>query len=225
MNSRFGSAFVLPCALLAGLGLHVATVRLRKASAFALASLAVIISLGTLLTTYRRQMHSFWFANFDATRIQQVWAKVKSGESFQPINAIADVREDEVFTARASNWKPYEPIFGYGYGGAAFKTQLHVGPIFPAANEPLNFNFPLAFHAPAEARQAPFTPIPAERADELRVLLSRRQPHWPLPPVQRLANWLSIFGWLIIVGGGTAMLIARWRQPLAAAVSPQPALQ
>lgn len=223
MNSRFGAAFILPCVLLAGLGLHVAIVRLRKSSAFALASLAVIISLGTLLTTYRRQMHSFWFANFDATRIQQVWATAKTGESFQPIRMIADLREDEVFTARASNLKPYEPIFGYGYGGAAFKTQLQPGPIFSAATDQRpNFNFPLAFHAPFEAKQDPFTPIPAQRANELRVLLSRRQPDWPLPPIQRLANWLSVFGWLVIVGGGTAMLIAHKRQPLTTVAAPPP---
>ncbi|MBI5692654.1 MAG: hypothetical protein HZC55_21450 [Verrucomicrobia bacterium] len=202
-NSRYAAAFLLPVALLSGLGVELLRSRLRPAMFRTTAAAAVLVSLASLVT-FRRQMNSLWFAGFDAIEIQRVWTEVRAGESFRPITTIADVREDRVFAARASNLKPYEPIFGYGYPGPAFRSQLHPGPILaPGADGTLNFNFPLAFVAPDLAGARPFARFSDNRLPDLQLLLDRRQPDWPLPLVQRIANVLSVAGWLAI--GATAV--------------------
>jgi hypothetical protein len=134
---------------------------------------------------------------------------------------MTDVRADYVFAARTSELMPYEPVFGYGYPGLAFKSHLHVGPIAPAhPGEPANFNDPLALFAPELAGREPFSLLPDAQAADLRLLLRRRQPAWPRPFVQTVADITSVLG----LAGIAAALFLGWRagRPVRQSASPVP---
>jgi len=200
--ARFGSAFILPLALLAGLGMQILLRSFSPRLGFVLVAFGVIVTLTSLLQ-YSYQMARINWALFDISEVQRVWTLIQKGERGRPIATISDVRDDQGFALHSSNWKPYEPIFGAGrHGGPNFRTQLHPGPILPShKGGSVNFNFPLAFYAPGLAGQEAFTPLPADRVADLNVLLDRRQPGWPLPPVQTVANIVSLFGLAGIAGG------------------------
>jgi hypothetical protein len=209
-NARFGSAFILPLALLAGLGAQM----ILRSSSFrlgpVLVTIGIVVTLGSLLQ-FRRQMNGLPFSGFDVSESQRVWTAIRNGERWRPIATIADVDADQVFAVHASNWKPYEPIFGYGYAGPNFRTRLQPGPILPAhEGEPANFHFPLAFYAPDLAGQEAFAPLPATRVTELRVLLDRRQPRWPQPAVQTVADIISVLG---LAGIAIVLLFSGWHNP------------
>lgn len=201
-NSRFGSAFILPAALLCGLGVHAFLARPRPRGAPAAVLLAAVgLSLISLLPL-RRLMHGHWFGGFDLSPIQAAWTQIEAGNRFVPITAIADVRDDQVFALQASSWKPYEPIFGYGYAGADFRTRLKVGPIPSSAGSPFNLNHPVALYAPAHVDVSPFTPLPGSENENAWQFLRRQQPTgWRLPQIQLAANALSLVGLFAITFG------------------------
>jgi hypothetical protein len=216
-NARFGSAFILPLTLLAGLGAHMILTHSSYRLGLVLVAIGIVVTLGSLLQ-FRRQMNGFSYSGFDVGEVQRVWTAIRKGERWRPIATIADVREDQVFAAHASNWKPYEPIFGYGHAGPNFKTRLQPGPILPShEGEPANFHFPLAFYAPELAGQEAFAPLPASRVAELRVLLDRRQPPWPRPAVQTVANIISGLG---LAGIATGFLFSGWHNRRSLAPNP-----
>ena len=218
-NSRFASAFVLPAALLCGFGTQWLVGRFRS-SAIKFSALLALVGLTFLaLLPLRRVMGGLWFGGYDVTAIQQTWRQIKSGERFVPITQIAAVPDTQVFLARASTSTPYEPLFGYGFPGAQFRSQLQRGPILPdRAGAPLNFHFPPAFYFIASPPLDPFAPISAARADQLREFLQRKQPDWPRPRFQFAANLVTVLGLAVLLGLLVAGL-ARARSDSA----PQPA--
>jgi hypothetical protein len=192
-NSRFGSAFILPSALLCGLGAQALLLRCRtRGIRSAFVFIAAALTLGSLLP-FRRAMGGHWFGGFDVSAIQAVWTKIRAGERFVPIQTIEDVRDDQVFIRRASSWMPYEPIFGYGYGGSEFRTELDPGPVQPSTQGPFRLNHPAALYAPGSVGLPPFARVPANQTESVERFLRRLQPPaWHLPTIQVAANAVSI---------------------------------
>ncbi len=200
-NSRFASAFILPAALLCGFGTQWLVGWLRSPAIKFLALLALVGVTFLSLLPFRRAMGNLWFGGYDVTATQQTWRQIKSGERFLPVAQIAAVPDEQVFPGRASTSAPYEPIFGYGYPGPQFRSQLQRGPILPdRVGAPLNFHFPPAFYVTDSPRLDPLAPISSARAGELREFLQRKQPDWPRPRFQFAANMITALGLAVILG-------------------------
>ena len=190
-NSRFGAAFVLPISLFCGIGVQAGFEWLRTATRRMGFWVSLILVTLISMFSFRRTMHGYWFSTFDILETQAVWKKIGEGEHFIPIQGIADIRDERVFLQKVSNLKLYEPIFGYGFPGPEFHAQLKPGPTMPKAG-PFNVTHPVALYSPSAAGLEPFSPIPETQAIEATQFLNRQQPPaWRLPPLQRIANWIS----------------------------------
>jgi len=190
-NPDFGSAFILPVSLLSGVGLErVFSTVTRGLARHALTACLLAISLISILP-FRSQTPGFWYSGFDSTETLRNWGSVRRGERFVPITRISAVRDAEVFSSLSSSWKPYDAMFGYGYGGPAFRTRLVPGPIDVPGHNSLNFNLPTAFFFPSRFGQVPFQPATIQDRPQVSLLLNRIQPDWGMPLEQRIGNLIS----------------------------------
>jgi hypothetical protein len=190
-NPDFGSAFILPLSLLSGVGLERAfSVATKGLARHALTACMLVISLISVLP-FRSQTPNFWFSGFDSTQTLSNWRSIRNGERFVPITRISDVRDAQVFSTFSSSWKPYDAMFGYGYGGPAFRTRLVPGPIQVPGRSFLNFNLPTAFISPRRFGQVPFQPAAIQDEPQVKLLLNRIQPDWRMPLEQRVGNVIS----------------------------------
>ena len=191
-NHRLAAAFALPLAL-AIAPCWQALMRGRATFVRRGALVAALIGTISSLEYYARSRDSFWYSSYDAAAVTSVWQRMRDqpGERF-PIVRIADTADDASFTAHASSLKPYEPIFGYGYGGSEFRTELQAGPIEKQASGPTEWRFhdPRSFLEIVGREQTPFSLLTDEAA--IRQLLARRQPDWALPMILRVARGLSV---------------------------------
>jgi hypothetical protein len=190
-NPDFGSAFILPLSLLSGVGLECVFSCVTKGLArHTLTACLLAISLISILP-FRSQTPGFWYSGFDSTETLRNWRSIRNGERFVPITKISDVRDAAVFSSFASSWKPYDAMFGYGYGGPSFKTRLVPGPIDAPGQASLNFNLPTAFFFPSRLGQVPFQPAAIQDGPQVNLLLNRIQPDWRMPLEQRVGNVIS----------------------------------
>ncbi len=206
-NYRFASAFVLPIILVAALGAEVVLRKIQKQSHQRLLASVLVLGIVAGLVPFRRLMFGL---SFDATGIMETWSRTeRTGERWSPIVQIADVKDADSFRNGASSWHPYDSIFGYGYGGPVFRTQLSPGPVQPPGHkQPYNLNHPVAFVSPAIVGLHPFDRLPAIEAPAATLFLSRRQPDWPLPISQHVANYVSLAGLTALVG---LLMLGSWR--------------
>lgn len=188
-NHRLAAAFALPLAL-AVAPCWDAVLRFAPASrrlVWAATALA-LAGTGWSVEYFFRNRGAFWYGSYDASVVARTWTELKSAplERFT-VTRIADVRDDEVFLQRASSLKPYEPIFGYGYGGAQLPHQFEAGAIEPLAENSTfwRFNDPRTFLRGSSSSAV--TPLAATEEPALRALLAHRQPAWPWPALTTLA--------------------------------------
>ena len=212
-NHRLTASFALPLALAIAPCWTALLQGLAPRTVAAVTSLACLLTLASL-DPYFRNRGGFWHGSYDASPINRTWARLRSdpGERF-PIKVVADIRDDAGFLAGASSWKPYEPIFGYGYGGAQFRVQLSPGPITPLSPEHHTWRFhdPRCF---VQANCEAFAPWTSGSEADLRLLLARHQPKWDLPAGVRPAGVASL---AILAALALAALAPRWSSldPLA----------
>lgn len=204
-NHRLTAAFLLPLTLLIAPAwdrLLAWRPRRIKLAATTIAVLACLLSL----EPYARSRADLWFEGYDASHLARTWHELRHADAARvAIDRVADLRDDEGFLARASSWKPYEPIFGYGYGGTAFRPQAVPGPIAPS-DPGVAFNVTdvrTLMHG-GGSNADPFALLPASEAAALARLLHRQQPDWPQPLAQRVANWISVAGF------GVTLALAAW---------------
>jgi hypothetical protein len=206
-NHRLAAAFALPVAL-ATAPAWSALMRNRRPVIVRMATIVVIAGTLCSVECYFRSRASFWHGSYSTSVITKTWDALRRNpdERFV-IERVADVPDDASFLAHASSWKPYEPIFGYGYGGPEFRIRFQPGKVelTPDLGGSWRFDHPLSFVDPALAGVAPFQPMPASERRSMEMFLQRHQPAWPLPPMQHVANWLTLLG----LAAAVAMLF--WR--------------
>ena len=217
VNDRFTAAFALPCVLLLAMAWQSLTLKWSRSVALVALSVALVSCFASLEPSLSDRF-GFWSSGFDASTIQRTWDELKTHpEERFLITSIADVRDDATFLARASSWKPYEPIFGYGYGGVDFRVRITPGPVesIDAFGGAWRFHHPIAFVTPSPTGTDAFAPILASQADELPRFLARHQPGCPLSPMQFYANVLTL---IALVGLCAAFVLSgrsspksRWR--------------
>jgi len=193
-NHRLAAAFALPFAL--AIAPCWDALRRLGPSARPFAWAATLLAFaGTVWSVeyFFRNRGSFWYGSYDATIINQTWNEIRTEpiERFR-ITQIAEVHDDHVFRERASSLRPYEPIFGYGYGGPRLPRLHAAGPIeqSPAPAPHWTFNDPRSFLSGSAG--PPVQSLAATEETALRALLDHRQPAWDVPAEMQLAWGISI---------------------------------
>ncbi len=197
-NQRFAAAFALPLALLVAPGWDSL---MRGLGPTVIRGATIMAFVGTIASVecFFRNRASFWYGSYDASLVAESWSQLsRSPDERFVISSVADLPDDASFLGHASTWKPYEPVFGYGYGGAEFKIRFMPGPIELLAGQPAAWRFhdPRAFLS--SATTLPFTPLSATEETALRKFLARYQPAWAIPPILQVA-------WSITIGTGVVL--------------------
>lgn len=202
-NHRLAAAFSLPIALAVAPCWRALRHGMRPATARAVFAVA-LIGTAASIECYFRARGSLWFGSYDATTVAAAGQRLNHGGNPDfSITRVAPLADDAGFGNHASSWKPYEPIFGYGYGGPEFRVRLSPGPVapLPEAGGAWRFHDPRAFLAVVGAGREPFSLLPAAEGAALQALLTRRQPAWALPAWLRLAGWASVVAICLIIAG------------------------
>ncbi len=200
-NYRFAAAFSLPVALCVAPSWS-AVIAGRRPMWTSLATVAAAIGTLASVDPYLRiNPLNSWFSNYDITPNRVVWEKLRAApdERFT-ITHVLDVRDDATFLVHASSWKPYEPIFGYGYGGPEFRLAFPAGPVERISEEPVAWRFhdPRRFILPGLASADRFAPWTDATEAELKRFLARHQPDWPIPWTMRAGMTVTL-GTLLIL--------------------------
>ncbi len=200
-NYRFAAAFALPLALAVAPCWSALTARLPRLWLGLATAAAGLGTLASIDPYVRINPQNSWFSNYDLTPNQTAWAQLRAhpDERFV-ITRVADVRDDITFPAHASSWKPYEPIFGYGYGGPEFQITFPPGPV-ERVNEPpgaWRFHDPRLFIAPGLTTTQRFSPWLGDD-DALKHFLDRHQPEWTQPTALRVGMAITCATFLVLL--------------------------
>jgi hypothetical protein len=203
VNLRFASAFIFPLSLLGAWAFEYlfATARPRlKQGFFALAAgVTAAAPLGYFAIS------PAWFDyRFDCAQAVAMHGAIGRGETF-PIRDLARRQgpERELPLAQgASDFLPYEPIFGYFLEG--FHPETHPGGVEEMDEGFYNINNASGFVFPEANGTRPFERIKARDSANLRLFVEHRQPAWELPRLQRGLDWLM---W-ISLGSSALVLVA-----------------
>jgi len=204
-NHRLTAAYLLPLTLLIAPAWDMWLAHFPRRINLAATALAVLACLLSL-EPYARSRADLWFEGYDASYLARTWHELRRADATRiAIDRVADLRDDEGFLAQASSWKPYEPIFGYGYGGAEFRPQAVPGPITPSdPGGAFNVTDVRTLVHGGGGDAGPFALLPTSEAVALARLRQRQQPKWPQPFAQRVANWISV------AGLGVTLALAAW---------------
>lgn len=197
VNPRFGSAFLLPLAMLAALIFDrwaAAWSEKRTLAIFLPLNLLLLASLGAyeLLPLAPLQQR-----NYDLSGLIEIHAQINQGATF-PIENVGDVTDQRVFDQQTSNLEPYEVLFGYDL--RTFTPQVVSGPAREIREGAYNMTNPAGLVYPEVNQSAPWERIPASQSAELEDFLAHRQPDWQLSNGQKAANWLSLAALVVILG-------------------------
>ena len=131
---------------------------------------------------------------------KNIWSKIQDGELFIPIEEIIDTDNNDHFShfeKYGSSYMPHDPL--YGYHGHYFLPVTQKGKT-RIIDENGNFNFhnPLSFYNPSklgEKREL----ICGNDQSNFELFINRKQPKWVLPPIQRIANYVSVISLFIFI--------------------------
>lgn len=202
INTRFGSAFIFPLALL-GAAIFSKWVKgwadRRIWVAFLPANLFALFFLGAYLLIPPASLQE---RTFDISGLLLVYDRIKGGETF-PIEAVGDVTDQTVFERQTTNTRPYEALFGYTLRD--FQPTVVKGPAREVRDGAFNMTNPAGLVYPEVNDSAPWSRIPQSESRELEDFLAHRPTDWKLPIGQQVANWvslLSLFANLGLLGYG-----------------------
>ncbi len=205
INSRFGSAFIMPLALLgAAIFAHITKAWSTKQTAafFIPLNLLILVSL----TAYQLlPVGNLQRRDFDISSLLNAHKAIQQGETFN-IEQIANVTDQRTFDQHASNTRPWEPIFGYNK--ETFEPQVTVGPVNQITDGAFNMTNPTSLVYPeVNGNAARFSRIPVSQQAQLQAFTAHRNPEWNLPVMQHVWNIVAlitliievlIFAWLLI---------------------------
>ena len=204
INSRFGSAFIMPLAISgAAIFAHITKSWSTKHTftVFIPLNLLILLSLTAyqLLPTGNLQRR-----DFDISSLLNAHKAIQQGETF-PIEKIANVTDQRTFDQHASNTRPWEPIFGYNK--ETFEAQVTVGPVNQIQDGAFNMTNPTSLVYPeVNGNAAHFSRIPISQQAQLQDFTTHRNPDWNIPLMQHIWNAVAlltlifeilIFGWLL----------------------------
>jgi len=197
VNPRFGSAFIMPLALLgAAIFSHwtQAWPAKRTLAVFIPLNLLVLVSLTPYLLLPTKIMQR---RDLDITSLMNAYQDIERGETF-PIEKIADITDQRDFDQHASNLHPYEVLFGYQKEKEPLKIQVVPGPVREIRDGAFNMTNPASLVYP-EVNDAPalFSRIPADEQAQLEDFIAHRNPDWKIPIMQQVWNIVAV-GTLIV---------------------------
>lgn len=200
VNVRFAAAFVLPLVLVGVMEYERMTrAKLQQPWFLSTAGLALL-----LLFTYNLFPPDVHSRHYDLTRTLQTDSAIQHGERF-PIDKVADIDEETVFLAHATNLLHYEPLFSdydrvKGYTLSDHVTiQVEPGPVTKTVGMYFNMTNPVSLVFPKQNGLQPFERIKISEEKELQTFVQRKQPSWKVPKIQAILNWISLFSLVLTI--------------------------
>lgn len=102
----------------------------------------------------------------------------------------------------------YEPVFGYGLEVFPFKT-LHLGPVTDIADGALNLKNPACFVFPEENGCAPGDHFKTGEKEKASLFAGYRDFEFRISMRQRIANFVSLASWLVLIGASLYWAVLR----------------
>jgi hypothetical protein len=115
-----------------------------------------------------------------------------------PIIKIANIGDWDVFSERASSYRPYEPLFGYSL--ETFNATVHIGSVFEENNGYFNMTNPVSLVFPEINNSYPFERIKTSERGKLDVFIQRGQPGWKIPKIQKILDIISLIAVIFSLG-------------------------
>lgn len=112
---------------------------------------------------------------------------------------VAAMGRNDFLAIGKSSFLCYEPVFGYGLEVFPFKT-LHLGPVTDVVDGALNLKNPACFVFPEENGCSPGDHFKASEGEKASLFTQYRGFEFNLSTVQRIANFVSLVSWMVLVG-------------------------
>ncbi len=203
VNHRAASVFILPLAIAGAVVID----RWQAAGArrgVAIAALLLALACPAAYLLLPAHVHQ---RTFDVRPSIELARDIRAGRTFE-VETIAEVPDAEALAQRASSYRPYEPLFGYGL--ETFAAEIRPGPIRDLGDGHFNLTHPASLVFPEANGLRVFERIPAGDREALDTFAARRQPHWRVP---RLQVWLN--GVALVALVATLLILANgWLRPV-----------
>ncbi|HTX92203.1 MAG TPA: hypothetical protein VMC09_13400 [Anaerolineales bacterium] len=206
-NVRFASAFIFPLAMLGGLSYEKIASRMKFFRSPLLHSALVILTLAGqfIYFAYTKDMED---RAFSITTTIQTYKQIQAGNTF-PVEAIADVNDDQTFIDGASDLWSNDPLFGAHYLDR-LPADVIPGPVTDVRDGKFNLTDPSGYVYPEVNQTTEYARIPATEADKLHQFTHRYQPNWKRPLIQNVLDVVSLLSFIALTGGLVGVFVYRW---------------
>jgi len=185
VNHRVAAVFILPLAIAGARvidrwqaeGAH------RRAVA---AAIAIALACPAVYLLLPARVHQ---RSFDVRPSIALAHEIRAGKTFD-VETVADVPDADALALKASSYRPYEPLFGYGL--ETFAGDIRPGPVREVRDDHYNLTQPASLVFPEANGLRVFERIPAADREALDQFTARRQPDWRTPPLQKWLNGISL---------------------------------
>ncbi|MBF0137447.1 MAG: hypothetical protein HQL65_14515 [Magnetococcales bacterium] len=210
---RYTAAFILPLIVLGihalakkyhGLGIQV---QRKKCLSMAFTGILLYFFYLPLPIWYAHDLGYGYRGFWNVESIIQDWNYIQDKFNDFKIDSVSRVFDTDVFQERSSSMYTYEPIFGYSAGGLQPKF-ITDNSVFYTENDHFNLINPASLAFP-EVNHIPFlSPIHRSDKENLQKLVAYGQPDWKISFRQKIANWVSLWGAIIMT---LTLILYYWR--------------
>jgi hypothetical protein len=189
VNPRFASALILPLAVLSAYWLERVVVTRARAQ---LASCAGVVMTCLFYATYTAAppSDSHLARTFDASPTVAYFDHARTVARPPEIGTIIPLRDEAALVLNASSWYARDNL--YGYRAEHFRTQLTPGSIWSVHNGRYNMTYPVSLVYPKRSGLQPFDRFTLAQRETLARFVRRERFAFPMPPIQRAANLISV---------------------------------
>lgn len=194
VNVRFASAFIFPASILAASYFQTFYAKFKNINflvSFLILSIFTILSIITYFLLDKE-----YTSNFNLQPSLKVYGQIEQGNTF-PVNQIKNGLDDRVFQTRSSNLGGMNnAIFGYKLEN--FYPLTETGSVFNVNDGYYNMTNPASYVYPDENNLYVFERFRVDQSEELDLFVNRKQPHFNISLIQKLANFASLFTLIVI---------------------------
>ena len=193
---RFASAFLFPIAFLASAFYNSWLKNWSQKKTIIVFGFVNFFAILPLLLYFVPQIPASQARLYNTANSYPIYQAIQT-DTVKPVSTIMQSTDTLALMSGASNFQPYEPIFGYFLEN--FHSKLTPGSVWKEQDGFYNMTNPSGYVFPKENGTLPFERIRVGEEENLRAFLQHEVPDWKIAIYQQIFNWVSGLTFVLLI--------------------------
>lgn len=200
VNVRYCGSIILVVTILSAFSYFHLTRKMNILKSNLFLYVTIVISLLSMVSYYLMIKEKPAFYAYNINDENEIWSDIQNGNLMRPVNTVINTPNNDPishFEKNATCLLPHDAL--YGYHGHYFLPSTKIGKSNAVdSNGYFNFHNPMTFYNPKN-NFGKRDKIHISDKQNFELFINRKQPHWELPFIQKIANWVTIVSILIFL--------------------------